>query len=171
MTSTMTIARRSQPASSRMVSVAYCATAQVTASATIAPMASCPSSTSRPYVLSQTPRKKLDIARLHACALGDDGAEHLDRHPARQEDEAEDDRDRGGVARPLRTDALAEPEDAEGREHRADDELQQVLRDGSERMAKRRAGGDDEDTGRGRAPDRRAHRVDPFRAERDDDER
>src|SRR6266545_3610085 len=81
------------------------------------------------------PRSTLDIPRLHSRALWKEPAEHAHREPAHDEERTEDDRDRCGVARPLRANTLAEPEDAEARQHRADAELHPVLRDGGERMA------------------------------------
>src|SRR6266850_4057118 len=168
---TSTIASRSQPEFCWMALPPIVATTQVIASAAIAPTASCPSSTSRPYVLSQIPRSRLDIPRLHPCALGQDATQEADRDPTRGQDGHEDERDRGCVTRPRRPDAFAEPEHAEGHEHRADDELEQVLGYGRERLPQRRGDRDDDHPRRDRAPDGGVERGHSLRAERDDDER
>src|SRR5437879_13163828 len=143
---------------------------QVIARATIAPIASCPSSTRSPKTLCPTPCKSLDISRLEPRAHREESAEDPDAQPARREERSQDEGERGGVARPLRAEAFAEPEDAEAREDRADAELQPVLRHHREGPAKRDRERDHDEAGYRCADDRRRERGPAARAERDDDE-
>src|SRR6266542_4607451 len=135
------------------------------------PMASCPSSTSRPYVLSQTARSTLDITGRHVGPLREERPQDADREPARREEHREDDDQRGRVPGPLGAEPFGEPEHAEARQHRADPEHHPVLRDHRERLAEHRAQRDDDHAGRDRARDRRRQRRPSGRSEGDDDER
>src|SRR2546425_2427692 len=121
-------------------------------------------------MLCARPRRSLDISRLEPRPRGQERTEEPDRDPARPEERGKDERERCGVARPLRAEAFAEPEDPEAREDRADAELQPVLRHHRQGPAKRDAERDHEKAGYRRADDRRRERRAAARAERDDDE-